>query len=209
MSGRMQQQLYGIGIFEEEIVLSDFTGSEEKRFVVNPEQLMGFFRAEVVFRPFTGLLWMKSDGILDTYLVTFAAKKRTILYRHKKTIVTRKLQLPALAVRVRFDGERSVTSINMWGFSGSSLSDGTVLYELPLPNLSGSSLCLGATERDFGKDVLLAIERIIFDTPFNHHNFLVGKSRIPFLDYVKKHQGRCPLRTLVKIGTGKELLEAR
>ena len=51
MTEGMQKQLYGVGIFEDEIVLADFTGKGERRFVVSPEQLMSFFRTEVTFRP--------------------------------------------------------------------------------------------------------------------------------------------------------------
>jgi len=72
----LQKQKYGIGIFEEEIILSDFTGPAERRFVISPEQLMSFVRTEVTFRPFPGLIWMKSDGVSDTYLLTLPAGQR-------------------------------------------------------------------------------------------------------------------------------------
>jgi Prokaryotic E2 family D len=208
-SASMQTQLYGIGVFEEEIILSDFTGEAEKRFCVTPEQLMGFFRADIVLRPFPGLVWMKASGTDDAYLLTFPAKERTILYRHGKKIVTRKMSVPALAVKATFSRDKKVTQIHMWAFAGKELNATTQLYELPLPNVSGSDLCLGSTERRFGHDVREAVEKTIFDTPFNHHRYIVGKEKLKFLDYVRKYKGRCPFATLNKLGTGRQLLEAR
>lgn len=206
----LQKQKYGIGIFEEEIILSDFTGPAESRFVISPEQLMSFVRSEVTFRPFPGLIWMKSDGLHDTYLLTLPAGQRSILFRQTKKLVAKKLSLPAMAVRARISiDERRVNSISIWGFSGSSLKDDTLLYELPLPNLSGHSLCLGSTNGAVGSDVKSAIITTIFDTPFNHHNYLVGRARLPFPDYVRKYKSRCPLRSLKSIGIGKDLLGGR
>jgi len=208
----LQKQQYGIGIFEEEIILSDFTGPAEQRFVISPEQLMGFVRTEVTFRPFPGLIWMKSDGVSDTYLLTLPAGQRAILFRRqqKGKLTTKKLHLPAMAVRAVISiDERKVKSIDIWGFSGSSLKADSILYELPLPNLSGHSLCLGSTNGAVGSDVRSAIIATIFDTPFNHHNYLVGRARLPFPDYVKIHKGRCHLRTLKPIGTGKKILGGR
>jgi len=214
-----QKQLYGIGIFEEEIVLSDFTAGAERRFIVSPDQLMDFFRTEVTFRPFPGLVWMKSNGTGETYLVTFPARCRDILYRSgrkkkrkgKDGVEILRLNLPAIAVKAGIDAPtRKISSIEMWGFAGRELSADTVLYELPLPNLSNSRLCLGSTERAAGgEDIKAAIERTIFDTPFNHHNHLVGTERIPFHDYVAKYQGKSPLKTLRRIGKGRNILEAR
>lgn len=203
----LQKQQYGIGIFEEEIILSDFTGPAERRYVISPEQLMSFVRAEVTFRPFPGLIWMKSDGLHDTYLLTIPAGQRSILFRQKGKLVVKKLHLPAMAIRAGIcNDERKVRSISIWGFSGSTLKPGSILYELPLPNLSGHSLCLGSTNGFVGNDIRGAIITTIFDTPFNHHNYLVGRARLPFPDYVKKHKGRCPLRTLKPIGVGKDIL---
>ncbi len=54
-----------------------------------------------------------------------------------------------------------------------------------------------------------AVERTVFDTPFNHHNHLVGREDLPFHDYVKKYGGRCPLRTLKPIGRGRDILGVR
>lgn len=201
-----QRQLYGIGIFEEEIVLSDFTGPAESRFIINPEQLASFVQTEVTFIPFPGLIWMKTTGTHDTYMLTLPAARRTILYKPSKKVTTKTLQLPSIAVKAEFDpSQKSVTRISMWGFTG-RLKPETTLYEIPLPNLSNSSLCLGSTMRAFGGNIREAVEKTIFDTPFNHHNYLVGKERIPFHDYVKKYKGLCPLRTLKKIGIGRDIL---
>lgn len=204
----MQKQLYGIGIFEEEIVLSDFTDGGERRFVVTPEQLMTFVSTEVTFRPFPGLIWMKRDQQCETHLFRMPAGKRTILYRKGKKLTDLKLELPPMIVQVRVNQSGSaVQSINMWCFSGRALHDDTVLYQLPLPNLTGSSLCLGGGERTIGKDVRTSAEKAIFDTPFNHHNHLVGREKIPFHDYAKKYKGTCPLRTLKQIETGRKVLK--
>lgn len=202
----VQKQLYGIGIFEEEIILSDFTGSSEKHFAVTQEQLMAFCRSEVIFRPFPGLIWMKTDGTADTYLLAFPAGYRSILYRRNKKLTVVRLYLPAIAVKAAFSTEHKISSINMWGFAGTVLKSDSTLYELPLPNLGGSHLCLGSVEKASDNDVRAAVEKTIFDTPFNNHNYLVGTAKIPFHDYVKKYKGRSPFRTLKKIGTGKELL---
>ncbi|WP_321367975.1 hypothetical protein [uncultured Desulfuromusa sp.] len=203
----MQKQLYGIGIFEEEILLQDFTGDGEKRLVVTPEQLMSFFRTGITFRPFPGLIWMKDDGSHKKYLITLPAGKRTILYRYKRKLISRQQQLPTMVVNAQIDADGKILNINVWGFSGSQLKHETVLYKLPLPNLSQSSMCLGSTERSFGNDIREAVERTIFDTPFNHHNDKVGREGLRFLDYNKKYSGRCPLRTLERIGKGRDILE--
>jgi hypothetical protein len=207
----LQKQLYGVAIFEDEIVLADFSDNAERRYVVTPEQLMGFFKTEITFRPFPGLIWMKTDGVGDTFMITLPAAQRTILYKRggkgKKKIEAIPLRLPTIAVKASFSGtDRKLSSIGMWGFAGRTLRDDTVLYELPLPNLSGSSLCLGATERASGCNISATVERVIFDTPFNHHSHLVGTAKLPFHDYAKKYRGSCPLRTLNKLGYGRQLL---
>jgi hypothetical protein len=203
----LQRQLYGVGIYEEEILFSDFTGNGEKRFVVTPEQLMTFFRTGVTFRPFPGLIWMKDDGLKRKYLLTLPSGQRTILYRRQKKLTTRKLRLPNMAVQVTVGSEADqIFGINIWGFAGRQLRPDSVLYELPLPNIGGSSVCLGSTERALGDDIRQAVEKTLFDTPFNHHGDLVGKAGISFARYHKKHGGRCPLHTLNRIGRGHEII---
>lgn len=203
----VQRQLYGIALYKSEIVLSDFTAGPERRFVVTPEQLMGFIRSEVTLRPFPGLVWMQTGGEYEKYLLTLPPGPRTILYRQKKKVTAKRLSLPAVAVQVGIDvTEKRVRSISLWGFAGRELRPDSILYELPLPNLSGSHLCLGSTERAVEGDILGAVARTIFDTPFNHHNHLVGTAKIPFHDYVKQHKGRCPLRTLKRLGYGRDIL---
>lgn len=209
----LQKQLYGVAIFEDEIVLSDFSGTAESRYIVTPEQLMTFFKTEITFRPFPGLIWMKTSGSADVYLFTLPSARRTILYKRgnkKKTTESIALRMPAVAVKVGISDHRKITSIEMWGFAGKHLHNDTVLYELPLPNLTGSRLCLGATERATGSDIRAAVETTIFDTPFNHHNHIVGSEKIPFHDYVKKyHASACRFGTLNKIGVGRDLLEGK
>ncbi|MGD0585572.1 MAG: hypothetical protein ABSA86_07320 [Oryzomonas sp.] len=207
MTEGMQKQLYGIALFEEEILLSDFTSGCEKRFIVSPEQLMGFVRSKITFRPFPGLVWMQTDGMSDTYLLTLSGGVRTILYRKAKKLDSHKLTLPPLAVKARVDqSRRKIDAIEIWGMAGKGLSPDTVLYELPLPNLNGAHMCLGSTELAVTHDVREAIEKTIFDTPFNHHNHIVGREKIPFFEYIKKYRGKCPLASLNKIGSGKDIL---
>ncbi len=204
---QMQKQLYGIGIFEAEIVLSDFTNGSERRFVVTPDQLMGFIHSDITLQSFPGLIWMKAGAGSEKYLLTLPAGQRTILYRRKKNVITKRLQLPAIAIEAGIEPvEKQVRTIRMWGFAGRQLKPDSILYELPLPNLGGSHLCLGSTERAVDRDILGAVERTIFDTPFNHHNHLVGREKLPFHDYVKKYAGRCPFHTLTKIGHGRDIL---
>lgn len=215
MSEAMQKQLYGVGIFEEEIVLSDFTSGAEKRFVVSPEQLAEFFRHPTTFRPFPGLIWQKSDGKSDVFLVILPAKERTITYRPSKKrkglkqgLADYRMRMPALAVQASVDvSTRKIISIQIWGFFGRTLEPETELYELPLPNLSRSSLCLGsAAKAKVNGDVIAAIETTVFDTPFNHHNHMVGVKKVPFEEYVRQHKGKCPVATLARIGKGRDIL---
>lgn len=215
----LQKQLYGIGIFEEEIVLSDFTGEGERRFIVTHEQLMQLFHTEITFRPFPGLVWMKKSGSCETYLVTLPAAQRTILYRKghspkpksRGELTTLKMEIPSLALKVEVAAAgRKISSIDIWGFPGKALTSKTVLYELPLPNLSGQHLCLGSTYRAAeGTDLRHAAEKTVFDTPFNWHSNIVGTEKILFHDYHKKYGGRCPFKTLNRLGTGQQLLEGR
>lgn len=216
-----QKQHYGIAIFDQEIVLSDYTGPGERRYLITPEQLAGFVRSSITLRPYPGLIWMKSDLQDETHLFTLPAAERTILFRPlklrgkgkkkeeaKARLKTFKLRLPALAVRARISNG-SISGIELWGMNTASLKNDTRLYELPLPNVDGSSLCLGSTIRATEGDIKNAVERTIFDTPFNHHRNTCGKQGLNFPDYIKQHGGRCPLATLKPLGAGKKLLEAR
>lgn len=209
-----QKQLYGIAIFEDEIVLSDHTGPGERRYIITTDQLAAFVRSSTVMHTYPGLIWLKSDGHTETHLFTLPAGQRTILYRPfkkgkgKARLQTHRLQLPAILVKAgTTDGK--ISNISLWGMNTSTLKNSTKLYELPLPNLRSESLCLGSTERTPSTDIRGAVERTIFDTPFNHHNNTVGREKLLFPDYVKRHQGKAPLRTLIPLGTGRSLLEAR
>lgn len=204
----VQRQLYGVAIFEEEIVLSDFSGDGEQRFIVSPEQLMGFFRTSITFRPFPGLIWMKDDGTARRYLLALPAGERTILYRRRKKLLTRKLRLPAMAALVTIASAGGhVQSLQLWGFSGSTLKPGTILYDLPLPNLANGNLCLGGSSPIVGDDIRAGVEAALFDSPFNHHNDVVGRERLSFYDYHRKYKGAVPLRSLKPLATGRKILE--
>jgi hypothetical protein len=211
-----QKQLYGIAIFEDEIVLSDYTGPGERSYIVTPAQLAGFVRSSTTVHAYPGLVWIKNDGQSESHLFTLPAATRTILYRPlrkgkkegKGRLQEHRLQLPALVVRASINSGK-INSICLWGMNTAVLKPDTRLYELPLPNLNGSSLCLGSTERAKGADVRAAVERTVFDTPFNHHNNTVGSEKILFPDYVRLYKGKAPLRTLKPLGLGRTLLEGR
>lgn len=206
----LQKQLYAVGIFEEEIVLSDFTSGVEKRFIVEPAQLQAFFRSEVTFRPFLGLVWMKTSGDLDQYLFTLPGGQRTIIYRQGKKLTEKQITLPPLLVKADISNQ-TIKKIDLWAMAGRTFSKDTALYSLPLPNINSSSLCLGNTIKAAGNDIRAAVERTIFDTPFNHHADHCGKEGLPFHAYVKKYKGTCPLRTLTKMSpnTAQALLGGR
>jgi len=208
-ANNVQKQLFGIAIFEEEIILSEFTpGGAEKRFIITPEQLMAFVSSDVTFRPFPGLIWMKSGACLENYLFILPSGPRNLLYRKSKKLLTIAVTLPAIAIEAGIDRSlQKISAIRMWGLAKKSVSPASVLYELPLPNLTGPSLCLGSTEKTIGGNIRAAVEKTIFDTPFNHHNHIVGLEKIPFHDYVKKYNGTCPLNTLKQIGKGRDILK--
>lgn len=212
-----QKQLYGIAVFEDEIVLSEYTDTSERRYIITPEQLAGFVRSNVTVRAYPGLIWIKSDSKSETHLFTLPAALRTILYRplpkgkkttRKSKLQEHKLQLPTILVKAGVDNGK-IQNISLWGMNTATLKAETRLYELPLPNLSGSSLCLGSTERTSEADIRAAVERTIFDTPFNHHNSTVGREKLLFPAYLIKYRGKSPLRSLAPLGNGKSLLEAR
>jgi hypothetical protein len=47
----------------------------------------------------------------------------------------------------------------------------------------------------------------LFDSPFNHHRYLVGRENIKFLDYLKKYKGKSPFYSLPIVGKGASILE--
>ena len=206
-----QRQLYGIGIYEEAILLSDFTGKHEKRFVVDEQELMKLFRFNrtVTLKPFEGLVSMEAtlDGE-ETFLVTLKRSKRKIIYHVKDEGVTLKhlnIEMPNTLVRAQVrDNIINITSL--WAYKG-KLTKKTELFELALPNIGGTDLCQGGAYIKVNGNVMKAIEDALFETPFNHHRHLVSKEDLPFLEYFDKYKGKMPFKTLRKLGHGRQLLE--
>jgi hypothetical protein len=205
---KMQKQLYGIAIYEEAILLSDFTGRNPKRFVVEQEQLMELFKfnKHVTLKPFEGLVHMKAQLEGDEeYLVTFKRQKKKIIHSHKNKLSHIIMEMPNLAIMAYAD-DNYVRVSEVYAYPG-TLTKSTPLYELPLPNISHSRLCLGSVQIQINHNMMKAIETAFYETPFNHHSHLAGRENLPFLDYVQKYKGRMPFHSLNQIGTGRDILE--
>jgi hypothetical protein len=202
-----QKQLYGIGIYEDEILLTDYTGPAEKTFLVAQSEVMRLFHHEqsVRFKPFPGLIWMNAyPNQRADYLVTFKRRRWTILYQGK-TLTSHQLELPNMAI-VASIRDQSVHIDRCFGFR-KELNKASDLYDLPLPNLRDGQLCNSGSTIPAGKDVMRSIEAALFDSPFNHHRYLVGRENIKFLDYLKKYKGKSPFHSLPIVGKGASILE--
>jgi hypothetical protein len=209
--GNEQKQRYSINIFEEEIVLSDFTGVTEKRYLINREQLMGFFESEVTLRPFPGLIWMKK-GKGETYLITLPAKERTITLntfsKKKERSEEITIKTPRLLVKVAvLKPQNNINDIDLWCYFDEELTWNTILYALPLPNFSRESLCLGGGSAiKVDKSLTEAVETAIFEVPFNHHSQIVGAEKLTFAAYRKKYKNTCPKDSLEPLGIARPIL---
>lgn len=196
---RLQQLLYTISVYEQDTILTEH--EKNRQFLVSHDQLAGFFRSEVTFRPEKNLLWMKADGTTTTYLLAFPkrAKPRMIFVKLNRKVCSFSLELPSLLFKVKvLDGQ--VSALDGWCYAG-PLKQGCPLYEVPLPNIQGKDICLGGIDRTMGESITETLERIFFDTPFNNHNFYVGKEGLSFPEYHRKYSGKVPVKTLKKIGS--------
>jgi hypothetical protein len=206
----MQDQLFNIGIYEEAILLTDFRGAAEKRFVIEEEELMKLFRFDrhVVFRPFEGLIWMKGslDGG-DQYCVIKPREKRKLIHDQKGKLSHITMEMPRMIVKARSSGGNLHVN-HMYAYQG-KLTRNSKLYSLALPNIGSSHLCQGSQRVSESIGIMNAIDQCIYETPFNHHQHRVSKEEIPFLEYVKKYKGRMPFHTLKEIGTGQDILEEK
>ncbi len=206
-----QEQLYNIAIYEQAILMTDHTSGTARQFIVQEEELMKLFKFDrsVTLRTFPGLIWMKAslEGN-DRYLVTLKRKKRKIIYAHKQKFRHINIEIPNIAVIASiYQGNVNISQV--FAYQG-VLTNQSNLYELALPNIGGSSVCMGGERIPVvDDDILAAIEVALFETPFNHHQGLCGKDQVHLPEYVKKHRGKMPFRTLNFIGRGKNLLEAR
>lgn len=205
----MQQQFYNIAIYEEAILLTDFTRQDAPTFVVDQEDLMQLFRfnLQVTLKPFDGLVWMKKDLEGKTsYLVTLPRQRRKLIYKADRFQHV-SMEIPNVLLLLRIaNGKTDIR--NLWAYPG-KLKSTTQLYELALPNIGGSSICLGSASVTTTKNVIKDAETLLFETPFNHHRQLVGKNQIPFLEYVKQHKGKMPFHTLRPLETAKRILEEK
>lgn len=204
-----QKLRYAIHVYEEETLLTVCSDGKvvERRFV-EPEQLHSLFKTSIVFRPEEGLVLMKTDGMSDEYYYTYPARKVTILYRKhvgkKKAVFKHRICLPNLLVRAtvsRSEKGRFVTGINLWGYEDKTLVSGTKLYEIPLPNISGSGMCLGAVDKKVEGSLKDMIWSLITDIPFNNHNSSVTRDEIPYEEYYKSTRGRFRIEDMNCLGT--------
>lgn len=206
-----QRQLYGIGVFEQAIVLTDYTGRHEKQFIIDEKQLMEFFRynKRVEFEVFPGLVKMFADleGHRE-YVVTTPRAKRKLIYCKNKKLIHIPMEMPALLIKARIssDGECRIKYIA--AYKG-KLTHETPVYAPALPNCNGTSMCNGGSNIKLKDDVMAAIDAAIYDTPFNHHAQLVGTESIPFLKYVERYKGRMPFKTMHKMGIAGRVLKGQ
>jgi len=197
MSAEKQEIKYTVSIYDEDTVLTEHESG--KRFLVSEEQLMGFFRTEIALRPEKGLLYKSTDGVRSTYTFRIPKQKnKTLLLKLKDKISEIQMDIPATIMKAQvMDGQ--VQDMRIWAYSG-KLSPETNLYELPLPNVSGSAVCLGATNKTVEGGLRESLMEIFFDSPFNSHHFEAGNEGLNFLEFHEKYKGRMPLRKLEKIG---------
>lgn len=197
MSAEKQEIKYTVSIYDEDTVLTEHGSG--KRFLVSEEQLMGFFRTEIALRPEKGLLYKSTDGVRSTYTFRIPKQKnKTLLLRLKDKISEIQIDIPATIMKAEvMDGK--VQNMWFWAYSG-RLTPDTNLYELALPNISGSSVCLGATKKNIEGELRQSLMDIFFDSPFNSHHFDAGNEGLNFLEFHKKYEGKMPLRKLKKIG---------
>ena len=206
-----QKQLYNIGVYEEETVLTDLTGDAPRHFVVDEKELARLFNLKqpVVLRPDPGLLLFEAGRRTERYVFDVPRRKKPwqMLLRPDcgKAPKVVKMFLPGFLLEIEVAvkaGGRQVSALKALCYAGSRVQDGSVLYDMPLPNFSGGRMCLGGVEVKVPPEgsVLEAGLSAIFDSEFNNHSSLVGKKGVPFPRYLKQHGGRAPLRTLKRLG---------
>ena len=204
-----QAQLYGIGVYEEAIVLTDYTGKAEKQYLIDEKQLMEFFRfnKEVTFDAFPGLIKMIADLEGNkSFVVTRPREKRKLIYSKDKKLIHVPMEMPPLLIAANINS-RGQCRINYIAAYKGKLTPKTIMYAPALPNCNGTSMCNGGSNVQLKDDVMAAIDAAIYDTPFNHHSQLVGTESIPFLQYVKRYNGRMPFRTLHRMGKAESILK--
>ncbi|AJF08288.1 hypothetical protein [Geoalkalibacter subterraneus] len=214
-SSLYQRHLYSIDIYDEDTVLTDYTEEAHKRYLVEKDQLMKFFRSNICFKPEKGLIQVETDGIKSIYIYDLAPQTRTImvLARNAKEPQAFEVEVPGLIVKASISESNqgfTVHSLNLACYAGRKWTDKKPLYELALPNISDTSLCLGSGASDIeARTAREAIEFAIFETPFNTHNNICGKANLSFQAFHQKHQGRFPFSQLNRVDWNPLEKEAR
>lgn len=198
-----QKLLYTLSIYDEDTLLTDHNAGQ--RFIVSEDQLMGFFRFSAEMTPERGLLKMKTDGLVSTYLFRFPRQnRRTLLLKLNKKIREFKMDIPPLLIRATVR-DRKIENLDIWAFAG-RLTKNAPLYELPLPNVRGCNVCLGRTDKSVCGSVRESIDRVFFESPFNSHLFEAGKNNEPFTDFLLRCGGKMPFTELNRLGRVSDIL---
>lgn len=203
-----QDQLYSIAIYTHETVLTDLTGKSPRRFLVDPTQLKSILdlpEKSVTMTADPHLLTFSVDKVSEISLYYIPKKKEgwKITLRTDKGKPGQEIVcfLPAFVMSVSIDKKkRNVRDIKAWTYTGSGRPNKqTRFYEMPLPNFSLSSLCLGGGGSVLSPSNVSSREaglEAIFNVTFNNHSALIGKKSLSFKKYHQKYKGRFPLRTL-------------
>jgi hypothetical protein len=206
-----------VDVYEEEISMTVYENETESRFFVSPEQLGLFFAPKSVFIPEKGLAWEARENGVRRVLFVYPKKKTPVtIYpstpRAKGKPVMRRYPLlfPAIAIRANistYGNRASVSRMDCWCMDTDMLKADTNLFEMPLPNCTSSSICLGNIERNIEGPIGDALWEIFFNSTFSHHNQTVGRENLPFPKFAKAHKGvRISTRELNKIGKGRDIM---
>jgi hypothetical protein len=192
-----------ICIFESSIVMQ--TGSEKKgrkTFLVSEQQLASMFGARAVFKPQPGLEYISHTAEHIDVIVKFPKRNdvREISVKVGNKITCHKVVLPSFVGIARFriteQMQEELVGLNLYAYSG-QLTPQSNLYELPLPNISGGSVCLGSVRAvSWGEDYRQTIERAMFGSYFNNHYDNVGKQGIRFGQFMHITNGKISCKDL-------------
>lgn len=207
-----QAQLYNIAIYEDATVLTLMkNGEPHSHFLVNEQDLAKIFNvpAAMTLRPEPGLVYVKEQGRMQTYLFQIAPRKTPweIILRDNIGAPPRHvyLHLPGFFISLTLESKtRLIAAVSAQCYAGKKPVAGNPLYEFPLPNFdSRGRMCLGAAKVQVAKQerVRDAALRVVFETEFNNHSNLVGKKGLPFDRFLEQHQGKAPIVSLEKTGT--------
>lgn len=210
-----QRQIYNIGIFEEETILTVFENGGEQHYAVSENELARLLSIKKTFvlKPDPGLLLYESKASSERFVFDVPPRKKPW-----SLILREDVGKPSRVVEMRLPGfvldlgattrgpKRHVKSVSAFCYAGRRLTQGATLYEMPLPNFSKGRMCTGGIEMTVleGASVLQAGLDLIFESEFNNHSNLIGRRGLPFPRYHEKYGGRAPLSTLQKLGHYKD-----